>query len=221
VVSQVHFVFQTPLYILVMPISIFVDAALSGDRLTTIEMELTDIIQKLRVAAEVVTAGYSLSLLFGSTLLEDSLSAADCGLHDKAVVHAVLQRHITASFTAFLDEEGWDHRRTDVTITPGDRAGLEKAHREIKMAGEIKEFGTAEVLAEIESNYMEEGCIRGAGGEKDKGEEILALLRNARTAMGFHYEYSTCTHRSDREVHGFGFHVAGHLLLLQSEFFVS
>mmetsp|Transcript_78236 Transcript_78236/g.148708 ORF Transcript_78236/g.148708 Transcript_78236/m.148708 type:complete len:204 (-) Transcript_78236:10-621(-) len=203
-----------------MPISIFVDTVLSGDRLTTIEMELTDTIQKLRVAAEVASAGYSLSLLFGSTLLEDSLSAADCGLHDKAVVHAVFQRHIIAFFTAIVEGWSWTWRRTDVSIAPGDHAGLEKAH-EKKMAGEIKEFDTAEVLAEIELNYMEEGWICGAGGEKDKSEEILALLRNARTAMGFHYEYSTCTHRSDREVHGFGFHVAGHLLLLQREFFVS
>lgn len=215
-------------------IDIFVDAAMSGERLATVRTTPNATVLQLSQAVHEAVAekpGIKYAILLHGHVLADCERIADCGLHDKVVVQAVGKCALTADFmsskhgvgnpndySAYLERfygfYGWGKATFRVHVAPGDYAGLEQDRMKTRGSVQLEESEPQMILDLLKRNPAI------AGIKSSEAEQLQALVCAASTATGFGYDshgqwgkrvYAQCGRRDV----GRRFLVDGHLLSLE------
>ena len=191
---------------------IFVDAALTGERLAMLHLAPGSTVNQLRSAAQSATSLQWPTLIFDGVELSDGMAdMVACGLRDSSVVHLVVGTAFNATLKGHATFDECETARCDeisyaAMVKPGDPEDLKAARLRCTQssATEITEFSVPNVVAIIKEKHTSEGRVC---GDRDTAtaERVLSMIESAETTHGFSYRFSHSTHRLDTwgEVHEF------------------
>eukprot|EP00413_Alexandrium_margalefii_P040971 CAMPEP_0204601598 /NCGR_PEP_ID=MMETSP0661-20131031/56136_1 /ASSEMBLY_ACC=CAM_ASM_000606 /TAXON_ID=109239 /ORGANISM="Alexandrium margalefi, Strain AMGDE01CS-322" /LENGTH=207 /DNA_ID=CAMNT_0051612489 /DNA_START=80 /DNA_END=703 /DNA_ORIENTATION=+ len=204
-------------------VQILVNAALSGERLATVELQTDSTLDQLRTAvfaASPTSSTFSDLIFDGAVLSDGAADIASVGLCNGSAVQLVA-RQLTATLkghATFEEREraGADELDYAASVQPCDIDEFSQ-----KAEGkEIQQFSVANVLTIIEEKYMSKGRLCGTNDLATE-EAILSLIKGAGTASGFLQTGAESSHRADRWGHSHTFLVKGHLVTLNMDAMVS
>uniref|UniRef100_A0A7S1RKA3 Ubiquitin-like domain-containing protein n=1 Tax=Alexandrium catenella TaxID=2925 RepID=A0A7S1RKA3_ALECA len=196
---------------------ILVDAAFSGERLATVELQTDSTVDQLRTAvsaASPATSTFSALIFDGAALSDGAADMASVGLRDGSVLQLVAGQQLIATLEgcATLEERdraGVDELNYAVSVEPCD---VDEFGRKAE-GKEIQQFTVADVLAIVEEKYMAAGRLCGTDDLATE-EAVLSFIKGACGASGFLHRWTASSHRADRWGHSHTFLMTGHLLTL-------
>eukprot|EP00414_Alexandrium_minutum_P004423 CAMPEP_0113820150 /NCGR_PEP_ID=MMETSP0328-20130328/1096_1 /TAXON_ID=39455 /ORGANISM="Alexandrium minutum" /LENGTH=207 /DNA_ID=CAMNT_0000788085 /DNA_START=121 /DNA_END=744 /DNA_ORIENTATION=- /assembly_acc=CAM_ASM_000350 len=201
-------------------VQILVNAAFSGERLATVELQTDSTVDQLRTAVSAAspTSSTFSELVFGCAVLSDGTAdIASVGLCDGSVVQLAAGQQLTATLRGRATlEESRRARCAELEYTASvEPCGVDDFN-ERASGKEVQQFSAANVLTVLEEQYMFRGRLCGTDDLVTE-EAILSFMKGAGTVSGFLNECTSINHVADIWGHSHTFLVKGHLVTLSMD----